>query len=185
MLGGIRPRHADPGDVLAAHRIDGDHRRQRGVNAAAQSDQDLRKTAFVDVVARAQHQRLVGGFVLIGEILVTVAAPRIGVAQHQVLFKGPRAGDDFARMIHGEAGAVEDQLVVAAHLVHVHHGLFIAPRRGPVDIPPDGALLQVVGRGVDAEEHLRAGLEQFLHRVALIEALLPEAAVVPGVLADG
>ena len=116
---------------------------------------------------------------------MTVAGRGREIAQHQIFFKRPRGRDHLSGAVHGEAGSIEDQLVVAAHLVHVDHGLSVAPRGGAVNTPADGALAQVVGRGVDADEHLGSGREQFLDGVALIEAVLPEAAVVPGVFTNG
>ena len=76
-------------------------------------------------------------------------------------------------------------MIVAAHLVHIDHGLRVAAGGGAINVAANGALAQVVGRRVDADQHLRAGFEQLFDGVALVEALFPKAAVVPGVFADG
>ncbi len=57
--------------------------------------------------------------------------------------------------------------------------------RGGEDFAPHLPLAHVVGRGVDADEDLRAGLGQLGDRIALVEAALPILLVIPGVLADG
>ena len=52
-LGGIGAGHADAGDVFLPYRGDGDGGDDGGVDAAAQADQDLAKSALADVVAGA------------------------------------------------------------------------------------------------------------------------------------
>ena len=121
VIGRIRSRHADAGDVFFAHGFHRDHRGQRRIDAAAQADQHLRKSALADIIARAQHQRLINSFAFVGEIFMTIAGAGIEIHQHQVFFKGSRRGDHFARAVHRETGAVEHQLIVAAHLVHIDH----------------------------------------------------------------
>jgi hypothetical protein len=58
---GVGAGHADAEHVLRAQRVFGDGRHQRGVDAAAQADQTLLEAALAHVIARAQHQRAVGG----------------------------------------------------------------------------------------------------------------------------
>ena len=107
------------------------------------------------------------------------------IAGHdQVFFKGPRRGNDLSSAVHCKTGPVEHQLIVAAHLVHIHDRFRIALRRRAIDSSPHLALAHVERRRVDADHDFRARAEQLLHRIARIEAMLPVALVVPGVLAD-
>ncbi len=61
--GGVRPGHADARHVFFAYRIDRDRRNQCGIDAAAQTDQHAAKSAFANVIARAQDERIVGSVV--------------------------------------------------------------------------------------------------------------------------
>jgi hypothetical protein len=55
---------------------------------------------------------------------------------------------------------------------------------GVARIGPPLGRLALVGGSISVDE-LAAGLEQFLHGIALVQPLFPELAIVPGVLADG
>ena len=79
----------------------------------------LRKPHLSDVVPRAEHQRFIDGFALVGQILVLIAGARIDVNQNQILFERCAPKRSPSRCVHGEAAAVENQLVVAADLIHV------------------------------------------------------------------
>ncbi len=46
-------------DVLGAERLGGDDRDERGVDAAAESDDDVREAVLPAVVTGAEHERLV------------------------------------------------------------------------------------------------------------------------------
>src|SRR5438034_11579688 len=56
---------------------------------------------------------------------VVQAGPRDGVGidvgHHEIFLKGPTSGHDAAALIHDEAVAVKDQLVLAPDLVDVGH----------------------------------------------------------------
>ena len=72
-LGRIWPRHADAGDIFRAQRIGGDGGHERGIDAAAQPDHHFAKSAFAHVIARADHQRAISRFELIGNLRTDVA----------------------------------------------------------------------------------------------------------------
>ena len=137
----------------------------------------------MQVIPGAEHQRLVHGFALAGEILAPVAAGE--VREDQVLGEGDRGGDHLAGGIHGEAGAVEDQFVVAAHLIHVHDRQTEAAGHRGEDLAAQRPLTLVVGRSVDGDDDAGAGVREFIHRVPPVQRPFPELLVVPGVLADG
>ncbi len=94
-------------------------------------------------------------------------------------------GDHVSRGIHREAGAIEYDLIVAAHLIDDDRGNVVPPHHGAEHLLAQLALAEVEGRGVDADDHLRALPHQLVDGVAAIEPVLPELLVVPGVFADG
>ena len=117
---GVGAGHADADDVFAADGVDGDGGGQRGIDAAAQADQDALEAALVNVIARAEDERFVNRFALIGKIRVQVAGAGCRVsAMTRSSRKEARGGDGSAFGVHGEAGAVEDELIVAADLIDV------------------------------------------------------------------
>ena len=60
VIGRIRSRHSDYGYVPLADRFNRDCSSERRIDSAAQADQDLRESAFADIIARPEHQ-LPGG----------------------------------------------------------------------------------------------------------------------------
>ncbi len=49
----------------------------------------------------------------------------------------------------------------------------------------EGSLSHMIGRSVDADEELTAGMRELLDRIAPVEGTLPKLFVVPGVFTDG
>src|ERR1700730_10315274 len=72
VLGRIRTGHTHADHVFLANRVDGDRRRERGVDAAAQSDDDALESAFVDVVAGSHDEGLVDSLAFIRIVVMTV-----------------------------------------------------------------------------------------------------------------
>ena len=118
------------------------------------------------------------------QILVLIAFSCNGVHQHQIVFKRGRRCDHVSRRIHGEAAAIEDQMIVAAHLIHIGHRDLVPLCRGLKQFAPQFAFPHVIGRSVDADQDLRARLNQFFHRIALIERPFPELFIVPRIFAN-
>ena len=122
VVGGIRPRHADAGDVLRAHRVDRDRRRERRIDAAAQPDQHASKirtcgcSRACPAPAPGRRPRIRRRNSRAGRRCrrPVSAITRSSSKERAEAITSPVA-------VHGEAGAVEDQLIVAAHLVHVDH----------------------------------------------------------------
>ena len=86
-------------------------------------------------------QRLIGRLAFVGIIFVAIASERCGVEQDQVFFERRRGSDHFASGVHGEAAAIENQLVVAADLVDVDDGDVEAARGGGEDFAAQCARL--------------------------------------------
>ena len=103
----------------------------------------------------------------------------------QVLGKGARLGDDRTIGSQGKAGSVEDQAVVASHLVH-HDDRSLVPGgdRGQHAVA-QFPLTPVIRGGGDVEDERSPGAHQLFDRVDGIEAAGPEALIVPGIFADG
>ena len=55
--GRIGRGHDHRGDLLGAERVDGDGRHERGVDAAAEPEDDVLEAVLAHVVARAEHER--------------------------------------------------------------------------------------------------------------------------------
>ncbi len=176
--------HSDGDHILRAQRVFGDGRHQRRVNAAAQGHQGLVKAAFAHIIARAQHQRVVSGR---GIVLIRHGHLRSikGIDQHQVLLERGCLGNQLAVRIQGQRGAVEEQAVVAAHLVGHQHGYAVPPRNCRQHLAAHGALAVPVRRRRQIDVHRRMLAHQLFHGIDRIEPPRPEVLVVPGVLADG
>src|SRR4051794_37979486 len=86
--------------------------------------------------------------------------------------------------IHTEAGAVENELIVTAHLVYIKHGDLVAPGCRRKYLAAQMPLVHVIRRRIDADQNLSPGLCQLLYGIASIQAAFPVLLVVPGVLAD-
>ena len=73
--GGIRAGHADGQHVFRAQRICGDGCHQRRIDAAAEPDQRFAESALAHIIARAQHQGVIGrrGIVLFAASGITGA----------------------------------------------------------------------------------------------------------------
>ena len=90
--------------------------------------------------------------------------------------------------VERDAGAVKQQAVVAAHLVHHHNRPCVAARDGGQHGLARGALAAPEGRSGDIQDQvrdtLRGGPHQLFHRIHVIPPRLPETLVVPRVFAD-
>ena len=106
----------------------GDHRHQGRIDAAAEAQQGLLEAAFADVVGHPQHQgskQLLERFGQMGGgraagLATTIPAGHLDAAAGQLAQNFAVDIDPTSGSQH-EAGTVEHQLVVAAHLIHVHH----------------------------------------------------------------
>ena len=98
----------------------------------AEAQQGGLESAFANVVARAQHESFVDGLQFIVRLGMPIArsAPAISasagvsirIVENQVLGERPSLRPDRAIRSGDETRSVEDKLIVAACLVHHHHG---------------------------------------------------------------
>src|SRR5690606_8384009 len=79
---------------------------------------------------------------------------------------------------------IEDELVVAADLVHVEEAAAVRHRLLRDHPPPQVGLVGREGTGRDVDEQVDVLIGQLLDRIAVVEPARPEVAVVPDVLAD-
>ena len=122
VLGGIRAGHADAGDVFLADRIHRDGRGERRIDAAAEPDEHALEAALANVIARAQDQRLIDGFAFVGKFSWrSPVSVSVSTSTRSSSNDAAEAITSPSR-IHGEAGAIENQLIVAAHLVDIDDG---------------------------------------------------------------
>ena len=183
-LRGIGAGHADADHVLRAQGFCGNGGNQRGIDAAAQGDERFAEAALAHVVARSQHQRAIGGF---GVVLCGSGDRRRveRIDDDQIFFEGGGLRNQFSARIQGQRGAVEDEAVVAAHLVAHEHRDAVAPGNGSQHLAADVALGVPEGRRRQVDVHGGILAHQLFHRIDGVEAARPEVLVVPGIFADG
>ncbi len=184
-LAGDAAGHEEGDDVARPERLGGDGGRQGGVDAAAHAEDDLAESALAAVVVQAEHE---GAPDVLDHVRLGRGHRRaglLGVHDHQVLAERGGLGGDVAGGVHEQAAALEDELVVAAHDVLVGDGHAVAGRHGAQHAAAQRLAAGGVGAGGDVDDEAGAGPDELGDRVALVEALGPEALVVPGVLADG
>ena len=152
-------RHHDGAHLVGAQRIDGDGQGQRGIDAARHADQHAREAVLDDVVAHAQHQRLVhlrlGGQGR-GQRL-RHGRGAVELDQLQVFLEVAQLGADGAGRIHDERVAIENQLILATHQVGVDQGHALRADMLAHGVIAQVLLVHVVGRAVRHQQHLRAG----------------------------
>ena len=108
-----------------------------------------------------------------------------GIENDQVFLKRGGLRNQLSARIQGQRGAVEDEAVVAAHLVGHEHRHAVAAGNGGQHLAADGALGVPEGRGGEVDVHGGMLAHQLFHGIDGVEAARPEVLVVPGVLADG
>ena len=179
--------HGDAPDIVRAEGVDGDGSRQGGVDAAGQAEDCFIQAVFARVVAQAQDAGVVHLFVEAAQVgavgagvvdLLQVQGRGLGCRKRPVaeilavlralLEEGAVGG-------HDEAPAIEDEVVLRAHLVQVHH--WRAALHGALadEIVACVHLPCVVRAAVDGDQHIEVLVCELGHRTT----------VAPDVLADG
>ena len=93
------------------------------------------------IIAGAQRQRLQHGFVFAARLLAHIAGQRGQIGEDQVLFEAFPLGDNLSVGTNRQARSIEDQAVVAPHLVD-HHDRNVMPLRdGREHLPAQRALV--------------------------------------------
>ena len=77
-----------------------------------------------------------------------------------------RLGDDFARRVQGEGGAVEHQFVLAAYQVDVDQRQTALPHPFAGHPPAFGDLVHMEWRGVQHQQHVGTGVARHLRGLA-------------------
>ncbi len=177
--------HADAQHILRAQSICGDGRHQRGIDAAAQRHQHLAETRT------CAHNRACPAPSPGRQLLCRLPAGlRIRrsvewIDHNQILFERGSLRNQLAVRVEGQRGAVEDQAVVAAHLVAHQHRNSVAPGNRRQHLAAHGPLAVPERRRREVDMHGRVLAHQLFHRIDFVEPPLPEVLVVPGVFADG
>src|ERR1035438_925656 len=114
-----------------------------------------------------------------------IASEGLCVDQDEIFFERSRRSNDLALSVHGEATAIEYQLVITADLVDVDDGNIETTSGSGENLAAQCALAHVIRGGVDADESTRSSLSELFHRIAAVEAAFPKLLVVPGILTDG
>ena len=185
-LARINRGHHDAEDIFRPHGIGRNGGGERRIDAAGESQEDFLETGLTRVIADAQHQRVPDlGF---GREIVVRDASRCRCSEihdEHVFVEAFGAREQPAVRIEGGAAAVEDQVVVGAHLVDDEQrqaGTFCA--MWPSISLAQHLLADVKRRCREVEDRLRACFGQGLDRVLMVAPPLPEIAVVPDVFAD-
>ncbi len=108
-----------------------------------------------------------------------------GIEEHQVFFKRARLRGNFAFSGESHAGAIKDQAVIAADLIHVNDGTAMVDSDGAQHLKPQASFVDGVRRGGDIQKNGSSLRDDFGDGVAIIAAIGPEILIVPDVFANG
>ncbi len=187
----IPRRHRHAGHLRGSERGGGEGGGHGGVDPARESQDHTGKPALSHIVAKAQRERLEGFFLRTGADLGERAgdghraAARIDVVDEKVLLEIATADDERPGGIEPERVAVEDELVVSAHLVHVVQRPAILRGLLPDHVAAQRRLADREGARRDVQQDRRAAVGELADRIARIQPLGPVVAIVPDLLADG
>ena len=92
---------------------------------------------------------------------------------------------DFTGPVEHNAGAIEDQAVIATDLVHHHNRNAIIAGNGSEHLAAELALAYPEGRRRDIQNKVASSFDQLVHRIKPVELAVPEVLVVPRILANG
>src|SRR5437660_12561156 len=113
------------------------------------------------------------------------ASESIGVKINEVFFEGFPLGNDVSRRIEDHTRTVENEAVIAAHLIDHRHRHLVIAGDGGQHIATQFGLANPERRRGNIQQEITAGMNQGFDRVKGVEALVPEMLVIPCVLADG
>ncbi len=192
VLGRVAGGHGRRQHVPPSERVHRQARGQRRVDAAGEAEDGVGEPALARVVAQAEHERAVRRL-LVGPARVAqdrrslrpgrVAGQR-HVVEEEVLVEVASAQDLLAVRRDADRVAVEDQFVVAPHLIEIEEVAAVLDGFLPDQVPPHGRLLQRERTGRHVDEEVRVLVRELAHRIPVIQAPRPERLVVPDVLAD-
>ena len=143
------------------------------------------KSALAHVVSRAQHQRGIHARFLAFDLFVQVAGESLGIEIDKIFFERPSLRDDVAFRIEHDAGAIEDQAVIAPDLIDQRDRNLVVACDGNQHVAAQFALADPERRRRDVEHEVSARANQSLDGIDRVQAFGPEQLVVPCVFADG
>ncbi len=184
-LGGIGAGHGHGEDLAAAESVRGDAGDEGGIDAAAKAEDDFVEAAFTDVIAGAADEGAVGHFEFIGGLGMEIAGGGGGIEEDEIFLEAAGLCGDRAGGGNGDAGAIEDQGIIAAHLIDIDDGDAVAAGQSAEHIEAQATLIESVRRGGDIDEQASSLPRQLGDGVARIELLCPKVLIVPDIFADG
>ena len=178
------PRHGNAQHILRSQRVHGNSRHHRRVNAAAEPNKNLGEAALPHIVARSRHQCAVRISNLPLRLLVDFAFPRCRIKKDEIFFKSFGLRRHLAVGRQRNAPSIENQAVVASHLIHVNHRPLVCHRNRAQHLETKRPLVQCVGRSGQIQQYRTSLPHNFAHRVAVVKLFGPKILVVPDVFAD-
>ena len=119
---------------------------------AAEADQHFLEATFADVILRPGYQRAVGIRNFFMRLLMNLSFSRDGIEEDQILLECQRLCGDLALRSQRHAGTVEDQAIIAAHLVDVNHRPMLIHGNRLKHFKAQGTLIDGVRRSGNIEQ---------------------------------
>ncbi len=116
---------------------------------------------------------------------MNIAGQGFGVKEDQVFFKRLCLGNNLSVRAKRHAGTVKNQAVIAANLIHQHHGNLVIAGDGLQHLPAQLPLAQMIGRSGNIQHKIAARVQQIVHRINTVKPAMPEMFVIPGIFANG
>ena len=179
-----RPGHRNAQHIFHAQGVHRNRCNHRRINASAQPHKHFLEAAFAHIVARPGYQGAIRISNLLVRQLMDFALSRCGIEDDQVFFKCFRLSRHLAIRGKRNARAVENQAVVAPHLIDVNDRPFVRQRNRPQHLEAQCALVEGIRRTREVQQYRTSLPHNFADRVALVHGLGPKVLVVPHVFAD-
>ena len=183
-LAGKGRRHQHSEDVIAAERFRRNDGGQRRVDAAGEPEQHVAEAALARIVGGAEHECAEDLFCAGDVRRHHVGGRRVEIDDDDRLAESRRPRHDAAIRIEDHAAAVEDQVVVAADLVHVGDVHPMAAGEHAEHLLAHRLLAGRERRRRQVDEDAGAEALDGVDRIGQVARPLPEVAVVPDVLTN-
>ena len=169
MIRGEGPRHREADHALRPERLDREPGRHGRVDAPGEAQHRARRQILLaEVVADAEHQpalQLGDRFGIDHRLGRKPRVRSLEIHHREARLEVRECGEHPPAGVHREGRAVEDQLVVPAHLIHEGAGYAVARREVGDHAPPLRGLTHVPGRRGEVHHDASAGQGQLAHRV--------------------
>src|SRR5256884_5366944 len=130
--------------------------------------------SFAHIIARPCHQGAIGISNLLVRLFMDVAFSGCRIENNQVLLKSFGLRGHLALRRQGDARAVENQAVVASHLIHVNDWPFVCQRDGAQHLETQRTLVERVRRTREVQQHRTSLPDNLADRIALVQLLGPK-----------